>query len=281
MIFGDYYTLSIVIACTALLGLTTGIIGAFALLREQSLLGDAIAHACLPGTALAFLATGNAHPAILMFGSLCAGICAIIIITTIRRATDLKMDTILGGTLSVFFGFGLVCMTIVQKYPLHQQSILTSIIFGNAATLCMHDGIITAIAALVVLSCIAVLWKELQLITFDSTYATISGYAAQRYDTVLTSLLFITIAIGLPMIGVILMSTMLIAPAAAARLWTSRFGPFVICSGVFGALFSIIGTCISTQYYHMPTGPVIAVVAVTWTLLSLVITTKKNNVLPH
>jgi manganese/zinc/iron transport system permease protein len=271
MLFGDYYTLLIVIICTALLGILGGMIGSFALLREQSLLGDAIAHACLPGTVLAFLMTGSMQPTILMLGSLGAGICAVGIIHTIRRHTHLKMDAILGGTLSVFFGFGLVCITLAQQHPSQQQAVFTAIIFGSAATLGMYDCWIVAIGACIVLGSLWITWTELTLITFDTTYARACGYHVDRYDALLTGLLIITIALGLPMIGAILMSTLLIAPAAAARLWCTSLVSLVTLAALFGALSSILGTVISAHYLHMPTGPVIAVVAVSWVLISLII----------
>lgn len=266
------YTLCIVIVCMLFLGCTAGLIGAFAFLREQSLLGDALAHACLPGTAIAFILASGADRFWLMFGAWCSGLCALVSINLLRRTTVFKMDTILGIILSVFFGFGLVCITMAQQYALPQQSLLTTIIFGNAATICMYDCYIVLITTCMLALHVALWWKELKLTTFDHVYARTQGYSVGCYDAFITLLLMATIIIGLRIVGVILMSTLLIAPAAASRLWTSRFSTFIGCSALFGACASVIGIMISAAFHHMPTGPVIAVVAIMWTLFSLVLT---------
>jgi manganese/zinc/iron transport system permease protein len=278
-LYSDHYPLLIVLVGTAVLGGIAGTIGAFALVRKQSLLGDAIAHACLPGIALAFLFTQSTHPLPLLAGAMISGAVALCCIHALRRITPLKLDAILGSALSVFFGFGLVCITIIQKYPIPHQALLTNVIFGSAATIFAHDIITVGCIAALVLGGILALWKECKLIAFDSSYAQTLGYPVHLLDYLLTLLILITIAIGLHMVGVILMSTMLVAPAATARLVTQRFSSFVISSALCGIAYSVIGTLISSQCNHMPTGPVIAVVAITSVLTILWIVPWIRNII--
>lgn len=271
MPYAHYYTLTIVIGSTGLLGCAAGIMGAFALLRKQALLGDTIAHACLPGAALIFLVTHNAHPLMIAIGSTIAGVLAAWCIHMLSRHTQLKMDAILGCVLSTFFGGGLVCITLAQKYPIPHQATITSLIFGNAATLFLGDSVAIGIVACIILLCIALFWKELVMSTFDFDYSITLGYTTTCLSLLMTALLILTIAIGLHMVGAVLMSTLLVAPGTTARLWTTQCGPFIISSALLGALFGISGTIISSYYTHMPTGPVIALVATTTALCALTI----------
>ena len=114
----SYHTLIIVCIGTMLLGITAGSLGVFALLRKQSLLGDTISHAAFPGIALMFLATHSRNPLILILGGSIAGCIGTILMLAYHALTKLKQDTVLGIILSVFFGFGLVLMTVIQKYAI-------------------------------------------------------------------------------------------------------------------------------------------------------------------
>ncbi len=254
------YTLRLVIIGTGLLGITSGALGTFVLLRRQSLLGDAISHAALPGIALAFLITHSKNPAVLLCGGALSGGIGAAIIILITRTTTLKKDTALGIILSVFFGFGLVLLTIIQKYPLAHQAALNKFLFGNASTLLPSDLYTMGIISFVVFLCLLLFWKEFTLFIFDTSFAHTIGFQTTLLDCLLTSLTVLTIVVGLQTVGVVLMSTMLIAPAAAARQWTTRLAPMTLLSACFGASASIIGSLISGTINQLPTGPTIVVV---------------------
>ena len=151
LITRSYHTLIIVCIGTMLLGITAGAFGVFALLRKQSLLGDTISHAALPGIALMFLATHSRNPLILILGGSIAGCIGTILMLVITRLTKLKQDTVLGIILSVFFGVGLVLMTVIQKYSIPHQSILNKFLFGSASTLIIEDVYAMAFIAIVTL----------------------------------------------------------------------------------------------------------------------------------
>jgi manganese/zinc/iron transport system permease protein len=251
------YTLRTVALGAIILGAVSGMLGSFAVLRKQSLLGDAISHAALPGIVLAFLLTRQREPAVLMFGALIAGWLATLFMLSITRTTHIKNDTALGLVLSVFFGFGLMLLTFTQRLPDATQAGLDKFLFGQAATLLQRDVITMAVIGVITLGLLAIFWKEFKLITFDPEYAASLGFPVRVLDVVLTTLLVIAIVIGLQTVGVVLMSAMIVAPAAAARQWTDKLKLMILLGGLFGALAGVSGTLISSAAERLPTGPVI------------------------
>lgn len=274
--FTYYYSLILVATGTTILGATAGAIGVFAVLRKQSLLGDVVSHAALPGIALAFLITKNSHPITLMIGGSFAGILATGLTMLVARTTTLKMDTILGIMLSVFFGFGLVLITIIQKHSYAQQTMLNTFIFGNAATLLACDIYYMIIVALIVLGCLTLWYKELMLVTFDPSFAHTLGYSTIFFEIVMTILLIMTIVIGLQTVGVILMSAMIIAPAAAGQQWTNRLHSMIFIAAFIGGLCGTTGSIISNFCDHLPTGPTIVILLSIIVLFSFTYSYKKR-----
>ncbi len=263
------YTLVTVLSGTALLGLTAGVLGCFAFLRKQSLLADAISHAALPGIALTFLLTHSKNPSVLLCGGAIAGGIGTLLVTLITHKTTLKNDTALGFVLSVFFGLGLVLLTVVQKSAIAEQAVLNKFLFGNAATLLRDEVFVIGIVGGAILLCVTVLWKEFKVITFDPLFARTINYPVVILESVLTMLLVLAIVIGLQTVGVVLMSTLFVAPAAAARQWTSCLSKMVLLAGLFGAFSGVVGSVISSTVAHIPTGPMIVVVMRSMVVVSL------------
>ncbi len=263
------YTVRTIALGTAVLGVVSGALGSFALLRRQSLLGDALSHAALPGVALAFLFTGSKTPITLMLGAAAAGVLAILAILGITRATRLKEDTALALVLSTFFGFGLMLLTYLQRNPDARQAGLTSFLFGQAATLLERDVSMMAIFGGLALLVLALFWKEFKLLSFDRDFGDSVGLPMHRLDILLTSLLVVAVVIGLQAVGVVLMSAMLVAPGAAARQWTDRLDRMVVLAGVFGALAGVAGALASSMGRGLSTGPIIVLAASVIALVSL------------
>lgn len=263
------YTLRTVALGTAVLGITSGMLGAFAVLRRQSLLGDAISHASLPGVALAFLLTRSKTPLVLMVGAALAGWLATLWMMSIIRSTRIKQDSALALVLSVFFGLGLVLLTFTQRLPDARQAGLDSFLFGQAATLVVSDVQHMALIGAAALLLVALFWKEMKLLSFDKDFATTLGLPVSKLDVLLTGLLVIAIVIGLQAVGVVLMSTMLVAPASAARQWTDRLGVMLLLSGLFGGLAGVSGAVISSLASGLSTGPTIVLVASLLVMVSL------------
>lgn len=263
------YTLRTVAMGAAVLGAVSGALGAFAVLRRQSLLGDAMSHAALPGIALAFLLSGSKAPLVLMIGAAIAGWLGALAMMAIVRSTRVKQDSALGMVLSVFFGFGLVLLTFIQKLPDATQAGLDKFLFGQAATLLASDVITMAAVGGVALLLMLIFWKEFKLLSFDPDFGAILGFRMRLLDVLLTSLLVVAIVIGLQTVGVVLMSAMIVAPAAAARQWTDRLGTMVGLSALFGALSGVAGALVSSGAARLPTGPTIVLIVSAIVLVSL------------
>ncbi|MEP5256143.1 MULTISPECIES: metal ABC transporter permease [Winogradskyella] len=269
LVFSDY-TLRTITLGTAILGAITGMLGSFAVLRKQSLLGDAISHAALPGIAIAFLITGAKDSNTLLIGALVSGLVGTFWIKNIVTKTHLKSDTALGLILSVFFGFGMLLLTFIQKQPNANQAGLDKYLFGQAATLVESDvwmmAIITGVCLLVMLT----FWKEFKILLFDADYTKTLGFNTRIIDILITVFIVLAIVLGLQTVGVVLMSAMLLAPAAAARQWTNSLSKMVVLAAVFGAFSGVFGTAISASQNNLSTGPVIVLVASVFVAFSFI-----------
>ena len=269
LVFTDY-TLRTITLGTAVLGAICGMLGSFAVLRKQSLLGDAISHAALPGIAIAFLIIGTKNSTVFLIGALISGLLGTFWIRGITKKTHLKSDTALGLILSLFFGFGMLLLTFIQKRPNANQAGLESYLFGQAATLLENDVWLMVIVTSISLIVVLLFWKELKLLLFDADYTKTLGFNTRFLDILITSFIVIAIVLGLQTVGVVLMSAMLLAPAAAARQWTNKLGVMVVLAAIFGALSGVVGTAISANYNNLSTGPVIVLVAGAFVLISFV-----------
>jgi manganese/zinc/iron transport system permease protein len=269
LLFNDY-TLRTISLGTAILGAICGMLGSFAVLRKQSLLGDAISHAALPGIAIAFLITGTKETNVLLIGALISGLIGAFWIRGITRRTHLKSDTALGLILSIFFGFGMLLLTYIQKQPNANQSGLDKFLFGQAATLLARDVWFMASVTLVCLLVLLLFWKEFKIMLFDIDYAKTLGFNVKTIDILITSFIVLAIVLGLQTVGVVLMSAMLLAPAAAARQWTNSLGIMVVLAAVFGATSGVVGTAISASQNNLSTGPVIVLVAAFFVVFSFI-----------
>ncbi|MBY0527767.1 MAG: metal ABC transporter permease [Gemmataceae bacterium] len=252
------YTLQVVAAGCSVLGMVSGALGTYAVLRKQSLLGDAISHAALPGVAIGFLLTRSRAPLVLVLGAGIAGWIATLAVMSITRFTRVKSDSALALVLSVFFGFGLMLLTYMQKQlPDARQAGLDRVLFGQAAAMLESDVATMAVLGGVALLLMLVFWKEFKLLSFDPDFGASIGLPMRLLDVLLTTLLVVAIVIGLQTVGVVLMSAMLVAPAAAARQWTDHLGRMVLLAAGIGAASGFAGGVISSSIAHVPTGPVI------------------------
>lgn len=264
------YTTQMVLLGTALLGLASGIAGTFAVLRKESLIGDGLSHAALPGVVIAFLLTGIKDIEVLITGAALSSITAAWLITITVENSKIKFDGALATILSAFFGLGMVLLTYVQSLNNAGQAGLSKFIFGQAATILARDVYITSAAALIIIVLTALFWKELKLISFDVEYAKTLQIPVTFTLILYRALLIMTIIIGIQSVGAILISSLLIAPAVGARQWTNKLGTMCILAGFFGMLSALGGTLWSTSVQKLPTGPAIIVILSVIVLLSLI-----------
>ena len=264
------YTLRTITIGTAVLGAICGMLGSFAVLRKQSLLGDAISHAALPGIAVAFLITGAKDSNTLLLGALVSGLLGTFWIRGIIKKTHLKTDTALGLILSLFFGFGMLLLTFIQKQPNANQAGLDKYLFGQAATLVESDVILMVSVTTIALFVMLLFWKEFKILLFDADYTKTLGFNTRFIDILITFFIVLAIVLGLQTVGVVLMSAMLLAPAAAARQWTNKLSVMVFLAAIFGAFSGVFGTAISASQNNLSTGPVIVLVAAVFVIISFV-----------
>jgi len=250
------------------LGVVSGVLGCFAVLRQQSLMGDALSHAALPGVAIAFLLVGRELGALLI-GAGIASWLGVLFIGAITRTTRIKQDAAMGIVLAAWFAAGIALLAYIQARPDASQAGLDAFIFGQAAAMVESDVQLITIVGFITFVIIALFWKEFKLITFDPEFAGANGFRVGIINTLLSTLIVVAIILGLQLAGVILMVGMLIAPGIAARQWTHKLDQMVILSAVFGAFAGGTGAIISAVDADIPTGPMIIVVAFALVIISL------------
>ena len=274
-LFSDYTIQTVMIGAT-LLGLVSGVLGCFAVLRQQSLLGDTLAHAALPGVCLGFLIAGARDLSAILAGALATAILAALVVLVLTRMTRLKTDAGLGIALSWFFAVGVVLLTYIQGAANASQGGLEAFLFGQAASILRSDLVLMAIIGAVALGLVLLFWKEFKLVAFDPLYAATLGLPVVLLETVLTLIIAFAVVLGLQMVGVVLMAAMVIAPAVAARQWCRRLEPMVMLSALFGIVSGIVGAVLSASGPNLATGPLIVLAASAIVLVSLLIAPERG-----
>ncbi|MEQ6888825.1 metal ABC transporter permease [Halomonas sp. CS7] len=270
------YTIQNVVAGAALLGLVSGVLGTFAVLRQQSLLGDTMSHAALPGVCLGFIIAGTREIGSILLGALATGALAALVMLLLTRMSRLKTDAGLGITLSVFFAMGVVLLTHIQGMNNASQGGLDAFLFGQAAATLRSDlwimGGITAVA----LALVAALWKEFKLVSFDPEFATSLGMPVAWLEVLLTVMVALAVVVGLQMVGVVLMAAMIIAPAVAARQWSRRLEDMVLLAALIGVAGGIFGALLSALSRGLATGPLIILSVSSVVLVSLTLAPERG-----
>lgn len=274
------YTLRNVALGSALLGIVSGVLGSFAVLRGQSLLGDTLSHAALPGICIAFILTDSRTPIVLLLGAGIAGWLGTWLLLTIVRQTKLSEDAALGIILSTFFGFGVVLLTLIQRSNNANQAGLDKYMFGQAAALVASNVLTFALLGGAAILLVLVLYKEFKLLSFDPEFAASIGFPTRGLDVLLTSLLVVAVMIGLQTVGVVLMAAMVIGPGAAARQWTDRLSTMLALAGFFGAVSGVTGAVASVLDESLPTGPMI-IVALTTIVAASLLFAPRHGIVPE
>ena len=256
------YNTRLVVMSTTLLGIASGIVGSFLLLRKRSLMGDALSHAALPGIALAFilmtlLGGDGKSLAGLITGAAIAGGLGVLTVIAIRSTTRLKDDAAMGIVLSVFYGFGVVLLHSIQNMPGAQAAGLESFIEGHTASMIFSDFLVISGVTITVTIASLLLLKEFTALCFDEQFAGSQGWPTQRLDLLLLGLVTAVTVAGLQAVGLILIIAFLITPAAAARFWTDDLRYMLILSGIIGGISGWLGAAFSALMAEFPAGAVI------------------------
>jgi len=275
------YNASLVALGATVLGIAAGICGTYLFLRKRALVSDAISHATLPGVALAFMAMvalggdGRWLPGLLVGAVLSAGL-GLWWMTALSTRTRLTEDAAIGAVLSVFFGAGIVGLTIIQSMTAGRQAGLEDFLLGATAGMLRADALTICIAAAAALAATLLLRRPFHLVAFDPEFAIARGLPVKRIDAALLALVLAITVIGLKVVGLILIVALLIIPAVAARFWSERIERIALTAGVIGGVSGYFGTALSAAYPDVPTGPVIVLVAFGAFVLSFLAAPKRG-----
>ena len=261
---------------TTLLAASSSVVGAFSYLKGQSLVGDAIAHALLPGVVLAFILGGIRNSGFLILGALISGLLAHYGIGYLENKTKLKSDTAVSLVLSTFFGFGIMLMSYIQRTGQGQQAGLERFLLGKAAAITMQDIYIFSALALVLIIGVGLFYKGFQLMTFNEDFAHAIGLPMPLIRFTFTVLTVLAITIGIQTVGVVLMAALLITPSAAARVWTNSLPAMLALAASFAGVAAVMGTYISSVLPKMPTGPWVVLVLAFFGFSSLLFAPKRG-----
>jgi ABC-type Mn2+/Zn2+ transport system permease subunit len=236
---------------SVIVGVLCAVIGCYVVLRGMAFLGDAMAHAILPGVALAYLFKGD-----LLIGALAAAILVALAIGFFSRQGTIKEDTAIGILFAAMLSLGVALISTIKTYALD----LTHILFGNVLGVSINDLILTGALALIVLVTIIALFKEFLVISFDPVLAATLRLPAELLRNVLLILLALTIVISLQTVGVGLVAAMLVTPAATAYLLTRRLAMMMVIAASIGAFSSIAGLYASF-YSNVASGAAVVLIA--------------------
>lgn len=265
-----------VLLSTMTLGIAAGAIGCMAYWKRQNLMSDALSHAALPGVVIAFLLLGEKNLLVLIIGAAISALVGAFFIQWITTSSRISEDSAMGMILAVFYGMGIMLLTIANRSAGGNQSGLDSFIFGQAAAMVRSDVVTMLILAVLVLLIVFIGFKEWKIYLFDQQFAKGLGLSIQSMNTLYTVVLVTTIVIGIQAVGVILMAALLIIPAVSARYWTQSFQRMIMLSALFGGLSGVSGTLISTTGNGLPTGPFIVVVGAGFFMVSLIFGKEKG-----
>jgi manganese/zinc/iron transport system permease protein len=275
------YNAALVTIGAGLLGFAAGAAGTFLFLRKRALVSDAVAHATLPGIGLAFLVMvalgGDGRNLIgLLAGAALSALIGLVLVDAIVRRTRLAEDAAIGAVLSVFFGFGVVLLTVIQSLGRGRQAGLEDFLLGATAGMLLHDALLIAIGGAVVVALIWVLRRPMTLVAFDPGHAAALGVPVARIDLAMMGLVMAVTVIGLTLVGLILIVALLIIPAVTARFWTDRVERVLWIAGGIGGAAGYLGAALSASAPDLPTGPVIVLIAAGLFALSLMLAPRRG-----
>jgi ABC-type Mn2+/Zn2+ transport system permease subunit len=236
---------------SVIVGVLCAVMGTYVVLRGMAFLGDAIAHAILPGVAIAYLMQGN-----LLIG---AGVAAIIVALSIglfSRQGAIKEDTAIGILFAAALSLGVALISSMQTYAVD----LSHILFGNVLGVSPSGLWQIAGLSLAILLTVGVLYKPFLVISFDPVLAATLRLPAELLRNLMLVLLALTVVVSLQTVGVSLAAAMLVTPAATAYLLTRRLWPMMLVSALIGAVSSVIGLYLS-YYFNIVSGSSIVLTA--------------------
>lgn len=253
-------------------GVVCAVLGSYVVLRGMTFFGDALAHAILPGIAVAYLlGGGNQGP--LLWGGLVAGVGTALGIGALSKSGQVREDTAIGVIFAGMFALGVALISTVRNFSVD----LTHFMFGNVLGVSRGDLVLTLILGGLVLGLVAAFYKEFLVISFDPVLAQILRINDQVFRYLLLVMLAVTVVTSLQTVGVGLMVAMLVTPAATASLLTRRLPVMMLVAAVIGALSAVTGLYLS-YYVNVASGAVIVLMCTVFFLLALVFAPERGMI---
>lgn len=246
------------VLAAVLIGIVSGVMGAYVVTRGMAFLGDALAHSVLPGVAIAFLSVGSQG---VLLGGLVAGILSALGIGFLTRGGRLREDTAIGIVFAGTLALGIGIISQAQNYALD----LTHVLIGNILAVDSNDLLMIVIFGTLVIVVIMLFYKEFLAISFDPTLTQTLQMPSESLRLVLLVLLAVTIVIGVQVVGVALVAALVVTPAATARFFVRRLHHMMLLGGAIGAFSGVIGILLA---WHLRVAPSAAIV-LTMTVLFL------------
>lgn len=261
----SYHFLQNALITAIVIGIVSGAVGCFIILRSMSLMGDAISHAVLPGVALSFILGIN-----FFIGAIVFGLLASVIITYIKENSVIKGDTAIGITFSSFLALGVILIGVANS-----STDLFHILFGNILAVQDSDKWITIGVSVLVLGVIILFFKELLITSFDPILAKSMGMNVNAYHYLLMILLTLVAVTAMQSVGTILIVALLITPAATAYLYANSLKVMLVISSSLGALTSILGLYLGYTF-NVAAGSSIVLTSAVIFLISFFISPKQG-----
>jgi manganese/zinc/iron transport system permease protein len=237
---------------------TCGLLGSFLVLRRDSLLGDALSHAVLPGIIAGFALTGARAGLPMLLGALAAALLAVVAISLVRRVARLESGAATGAVFTSFFALGLMLMEATGARSVDLD--LDCVLFGQLESVVWLEAqgfgslldpaalaalprqlFLLAAVALVLAGLVALLWRPLHLLCFDPDYAAAIGLPARGLELALNLMVAAAAVAAFEAVGSILVVAMLVCPAAAIRLLTDSYRAQVLGGAALGAALGALG----------------------------------------
>ncbi|MFM8735162.1 MAG: metal ABC transporter permease [Pirellulales bacterium] len=261
MLAGLAHNTLVVAIGVAAVGFAAGVVGSLCVLRKRSLVGDAAAHATLVGVAGAFMATGRRDLAVLLPGAFLAAVAGLATLLVVRRFTRTRDDAATALVIGVSFGLGIVLVSGLPAWGFADSAGLEQFLLGHTAALTSADATLLAGVAFVATLVVAMLLKEAALVAFDAAFAAATGWPVTAIDAVIVGLVALMVVAGLPAVGAVLVTALVVIPPVAARFWTDRVGTMLLLAGLFGLAAAVAGVAVSASWPGLAAGPMVVLAA--------------------
>lgn len=268
-------TLVVTVAMAAV-GMAAGVVGCFSVLRRQALVGDAAAHATLPGLAVAFAITGNRGLPVLLLGGAVSAVLSLGVLVLLRRFSRTREDAATAIVIGVSFGVGVALISGLVARGVPGSGGLERFLLGSTASLSAADAMLLVVVSLVAVGLVAMFLKEATVVSFDAGFAAAAGWPVWWIDFALVATTAVIVVVGLPAAGAVLVTALVVIPPVAARQWTDRVGVMLLLAGVFGLIAALAGVALSATIPGLATGPMVVLAAAAIFAVSLVFAPKRG-----